>query len=291
MAATRKWKNHYLGTDIIIYSLLSVVAVVTLYPLLYVAVVSLADITQVMNEPILLYPKRPNLNAYRHVLRNPLILSAYLNTINITVIGTILDLAVTALAAYAISKKTVPFRNAMITILVVTMLFNGGLIPTYLTIRSYNLLNKLPSLYLPGLATAYYLFIMKSFFATLPDSLEEAARIDGASDWTVFFRIILPLCTPVLASIGLFYAVRNWNVFFHAYIYISDVARQTLQVVVRNMYFQPQDTSQVVSEGVNLPSEGVKAATVMVAVLPILTVYPFIQKYFVKGMLIGSVKG
>jgi putative aldouronate transport system permease protein len=275
----------------IIYGLLIASALVTLYPILYVAVVSLADITQVMTEPILLYPKKPSLNAYRHVLGQPQILTAYMNTINVTVVGTILDLAVTALAAYAVSKKALPFRNAMVTLLMVTMLFNGGLIPTYLTIRSYGLLNKLPVLYLPTLATAYYLFIMKSFFSTIPDSLEEAARIDGAGDWTVFWRIILPLSKPVLASIGLFYAVRNWNIFFQAVIYISDAAKYTLQVIVRNMYFQPMDTAQIVSDDMKVPTEGVKAATVMVAVIPILTVYPFIQKYFVKGMLIGSVKG
>lgn len=278
--------------DYTIYGLLLLSSLLCLYPLLYVVNISLADIVQVMSGGLILYPKNPSFEAYRQVFHHPAILNAYGNTIYITVLGTALDLMVTSLAAYALSKKYLPYRTGLTIFVLITMLFNGGIIPNYIAIRSYGLLNKLAVLYIPVMASAFYIFVMRNFFAQIPDSLEESAKIDGAGDGLIFFRLILPLSKPVLASIALFCAVRNWNTFFAAVIYISDSSKYTLQVIVRQLYTNPADLADTgMSDSLILPTETLKSATVVVAVAPILMVYPFLQKYFVKGMMVGSVKG
>ncbi len=275
--------------DLLIYGVLFVSSLLCLYPLLYILNISLADITQIMSGSLILYPRHPSLEAYQQVFRHPSILNAYGNTLFITIVGTAIDLLVTSLAAYALSKKYLPYRKGMTLFVLITMLFNGGIIPTYIAVRSYGLLNHLAALYLPVMASAFYIFVMRNFFSQIPDSIEESARIDGAGDGLIFFRLILPLSKPVLATIALFCAVRNWNTYFTAVIYISDSAKYTLQVIVRQLYSNPADMAM--SDLMIVPTETLKSATVIVAVAPILAVYPFLQKYFVKGMMVGSVKG
>lgn len=276
--------------DVIIAVILLVFSFTTLYPFLNLLFVSVSDIRDVVqNGGIILFPNDINFDAYSYVFRHAQLLSAYSFTILITVLGTILNLIMTTLGAYVLSSREMPGRNFLMTIVLITMFFSGGLIPTYLVVKSLHLVNTMWALILPGLVSTWLLILMRNFFQGIPMALRESARMDGASEIAILVRVILPLSLPMLATLALFYGVAHWNEYTGVVLYINNNKIVTLQVLLRNMYAAA--TMELDSERLPPPLDSVRAATVMVATLPIICVYPFLQKYFVQGMMVGSLKG
>jgi putative aldouronate transport system permease protein len=274
----------------IVYAILSILAISVVFPILYVISVSLTPYSEVLkNGGFAIIPTKVNFDTYVTFLQDSIIPRAYKVTMFITIVGTLVNLLITTLMAYPLSKKNMPLRNVILMLVVFTMLFSGGIIPTYLVVKSTGLINSLWAMVIPGTVATFYLLIMKTFFENLPESLDEAAKIDGASEMRILWQIVLPLSMPIMATVGLFYAVGHWNEFFAAIIYISDNAKYPLQVVLRGMLVQSElpemDFERVV------PTESLKMAAVILSTLPILVVYPFIQKYFTQGALLGSIKG
>ncbi|MCI1777270.1 MAG: carbohydrate ABC transporter permease, partial [Paenibacillus lautus] len=242
---------------------------------------------------ILLWPKGFSLDSYRMVFENPNIIRSYLNTIFYVVVGTTLNILMTALGAYGLSRKNVMWKGAIMMLIVMTMFFDGGLIPKYLLVKNMGLLDTYWALIIPSAMTTWNLIIMRTAFQGVPDALEESARIDGATDWTILFRIIIPLSLPVIAVMVLFYGVWHWNKWFDALIYLRDRDLFPLQLILREILIQNDTSSMMTSVGGGdrMPvGETIKYATIMVATLPILFLYPFLQKYFVKGVMIGAIK-
>jgi len=270
------------------------VVVATLYPFLYMIAVSLSGNLYVLRGEVWLWPKGFNLAMYELVLNDPRISTAYLNTIIYTVVGTAVALTVTSIGAYSLSKREMVGNQFFTLLIVFTMFFSGGMIPTFLVVRSLGFMDTLWAMVVPGAVSTWNLIIMRTFFRGIPAELEESGRIDGLNDFGIFLRIVLPLSKAVLATIGLFYAVGIWNNFYQALLYLRDSDRFPLQVVLRNIVLAGQiNNSNVTSIGGDnlIIEESLKFATIMVSTLPILLVYPFLQKYFVKGVMIGSVKG
>lgn len=269
--------------------------VVTLYPLWHVLNASLSDSSRLMGHSgLLLWPDGFNIESYKLVLSNPSILSGYRNTILIVVLGTALNLLFTILGAYTLSRKTFMLRNPIMLAIVFTMFFNGGIIPSYLLINNtLHMGNNLLALIVPGLVSSYNLIIMRTAFQEISESLLESARIDGAGELRILWRIVVPLSMPVIAVMVLFYGVAHWNSWFSAILYIRDRDLYPLQLVLREILIQNSTDSMTTGAAMGdreAIGESVKYATVMVATLPILFIYPFLQKYFVKGVMIGAIK-
>ncbi|ALS28542.1 sugar ABC transporter permease [Paenibacillus sp. 32O-W] len=275
-------------------ALLVLLSVVTLYPFLYVLFASVSIPSDfVQHRGILLWPKGFTLDSYRMVFENPNIVSGYLNTIFYVVVGTSLNILMTSLGAYALSRQNVMWKNAAMMMIVLTMFFDGGLIPRYLLVKNIGLLDSYWALIIPSAMTTWNLIVMRTSFQAVPVALEESARIDGASDWTILFRIVIPLSLPVIAVMVLFYGVWHWNKWFDALIYLRNRELFPLQLILREILIQNDTGSMMtsVSGGDRMPiGETIKYATIMVATLPILFLYPFLQKYFVKGVMIGAIK-
>jgi putative aldouronate transport system permease protein len=238
------------------------------------------------------------LEAYRRIFtESNHLIRAFAVSIGRTVVGTTLNLLVTALVAYALSKTYLPGRKIMVLYMLITILFSGGLIPTFLLISSLGLIDNYLVYILPGLVSAWYVLLMRNFFMNLSESLEEAAKIDGASDWLVLFRIALPLSLPVMATLGLFYAINHWNSWFDAILYMRSAHKFPLQFYLRQLVIEDMGLEQLTglgkdeTAGVAITPDAIKNATILVATLPIVFVYPFVQKYFVKGIMVGAVKG
>ncbi|MEK5035215.1 carbohydrate ABC transporter permease [Paenibacillus sp. FSL R7-0302] len=275
--------------------LMVLLIIITLYPLWHVLNASLSDSNQLMaHSGLLLLPDGFNLDSYKLVLSNPSILSGYRNTLVIVVLGTALNLLFTILGAYTLSRKSFMLRNPIMLAIVFTMFFNGGIIPTYLLINNtLHLGNNLLALIVPGLVSSYNLIIMRTAFQGISESLLESARIDGAGEMRILWRIVVPLSMPVIAVMILFYGVGHWNSWFSAILYIRDRDLYPLQLVLREILIQNSTDSMTTSAAMGdkeAIGESVKYATVMVATLPILFIYPFLQKYFVKGVMIGAIK-
>lgn len=271
------------------------VLVLTLYPFIYMISVSVSKNIYVMRNEIKLLPKGFNLKMYKIVLRDPRILRAYLNTIIYVVTGTAISLSTTCAAAYALSKpEKLLFHKFFSIMIVITMFFGGGMIPTYLTVRMLGLYNTMWAVILPPAVSAWNLLVMKSFFINFPKEIEESGTIDGLNDLGVFWYLVLPLSKAVLASIGLFYAVGLWNSFFGPFIYLKDQAKHPLQVILRDIVLAGANIDLEVASGSGddlVVEDSIKFATIIVSVIPIIVVYPFLQKYFVEGVMIGSIKG
>ncbi|MGN8646223.1 carbohydrate ABC transporter permease [Gracilibacillus sp. HCP3S3_G5_1] len=274
---------------------LVLLSLVTFYPLLYILFASLSDPAYVaQTRGIMLAPKNFTVEAYKMVFNNPMIVTSYLNTLFYVVVGTAVNILLTSLGAYALSRKNVLWSNFIMFMIVFTMFFEGGLIPLYLLVNEMNLIDTRWALILPTAVSAFNLIIMRTAFQGIPESLEESARIDGANDFTILFRIVLPLSLPVVAVMILFYGVFHWNSWFHAMIFLQDRELFPVQLILREILIA-NDTSSMTS-GVSavdaMPiGETVKYATIIVATVPILCLYPFLQKYFVKGVMIGGIKG
>lgn len=281
--------------DAALYTCLTVFGLATLFPLYFVVVMSITPIAEVLrNGGFVLWPEQATLDAYKYIFKSDRVPDALKITILVTTLGTFCNLLITSLLAYPLSKKYLPGRNVVLVGIVFTMLFSGGLIPLYLVVSATGLLNSIWALIIPGLVSTFNMLIMKSYFENLPAEVEEASKVDGCSDLQVLIRIVLPLSMPIVATLGLFYGVNHWNAYFGGIMYLTDKELMPIQVVLRNMIVTPSVSQEL---GVNvqdlqqLPPETIKMATVVVATMPILLVYPFLQKYFVKGMLLGSIKG
>ncbi|PYI56681.1 ABC transporter permease [Paenibacillus flagellatus] len=273
---------------------MTALCVATIYPFLYLLSLSFSTGDVPLTRIHLLPPTWTWAN-YEKVLTNEYILSGFANTIARTAIGTALSLTATVFAAYPLAKRFFPHRTFWTGFIVFTMFFSGGLIPNYLLVKSLGLMNSVWALVLPGLVSAFSLIIARNFFMALPESLEESARIDGANDIVILFRIVVPVSMPIIATLTLWTAVQHWNAWFDSLIYMTDAHKQVLQVVMRRIVLQgTKDMMDVNSfEDPNLVAnpDMIKAATVIVTVVPIVLFYPFLQKYFVKGVLVGSLKG
>lgn len=267
----------------------------TLYPFVFVLFASLSDPMWVAKvRGLIWYPQGFTLEAYRLVFLNPSIMTGYLNTLLYVVLGTMLNILMTSLGAYALSRQQVMWKNPIMFLIVFTMFFNGGLIPTYLLINDLGMVDSRLALILPVAMSAYNLIIMRTSFMGVPASLEESAKLDGANDFTVLFRVILPLSMPVVAVMILFYGVAHWNSWFSALIYLRTRDLYPLQLILREILISNSTDSMMTGVGGSdkMPiGETIQYATIIVATGPILLLYPFLQKYFVKGVMIGAIKG
>lgn len=278
--------------DVINVLIMLMLVILVVIPLLHVVSASFSNPSDyVRHEGLLLKPANFSLEAYKAVARNKNIVTGYMNTIFIVVVGTSLSLFLTVMAAYCLSRKDVMWRDLIMMFIVFSMYFSGGMIPFYLVVKAVGLNNKIWALIIPSAISTYNLIIMRTAMVSVPDSLEESARLDGANDWTILWRIMVPLVKPTIAVICLYYAVSNWNSWFNAMLFMRDKSQYPLQLILREILIQ-NDTAEM-SAGIDdvMISETIQFATIVVATLPILCVYPFIQRYFVKGVMIGAVKG
>ncbi|MDD9265877.1 carbohydrate ABC transporter permease [Paenibacillus sp. GCM10023248] len=275
--------------------LLLLLVVITLYPLIYVAFASISDAGQLITHKGFLYkPLGISFEAYKSVFANPAILQGYQNTLFILVFGVTTNLIVTSLGAYVLSRKNVMWNNVFIFVVVLTMFFSGGLVPLYLVVKGVGLIDSLWATILPFAVNTFNLIIMRTAFMAVPESLEESAKMDGAGHLVILFRIVIPLSMPVIAVMILYYAVEKWNGWFYASIFLKDRELYPLQLILREILIA--NNTDAMSTGANAADqfqigETIKYATIMVASVPILILYPFVQKYFVKGVMIGAVKG
>jgi putative aldouronate transport system permease protein len=276
----------------VVYFILIFLSLLCLLPFLYVVAVSVTPESEVLRRGIVIIPESFTFLAYKEVFISHGIGQAYKITLFRTIVGTVLNVFFTVIAAYPLSKKYLPGRSSFLLFIVFTMMFGGGLIPTYLLIRSLGLLDSPWVLIIPHLISAFNLVIIKGFFEQLPAEIEESARVDGASELQSLWRIVLPLSMPVLSTISLFYAVGHWNSYFDAIVYINDSNFMPLQVILRNILLNvaTQSADSLANSGA-VSTFAVQMAAVVVTTVPILIVYPFMQKHFTKGVLLGSVKG
>ncbi|MBR4670636.1 MAG: carbohydrate ABC transporter permease [Butyrivibrio sp.] len=273
---------------------LFIIGFICLYPFLNVLAYSMSGYNAVLSGKVTFYPIDFNVDAYRQILGKTQIWLAMRATTIVTVLGTALSLILTIFAAYALSIKDLPGRKTFTVFILFTMYFSGGMIPTFIVVKSLGMYDTLLSLFLPQAINVFNFIVMRTFFRNLPESLSEAARIDGASYMTILFKIVLPLSIPIIATIGLFYAVAYWNTYFDALLYIKSPEKYTLQLRLKSLLFEGElnnSGANVEGIGTQVMTQSLKMATVAVSTMPILLVYPWLQKYFVKGVMIGSVKG
>ncbi|AEI40442.1 carbohydrate ABC transporter permease [Paenibacillus mucilaginosus] len=295
--ATLRSRNDLIF-DVLNYFVLSAIAIIVLYPLYFVFIASISNPTAVLNGEMWIWPKGITMEGYSRIIQEGSIWRGYQNTILYTSVGTAINVLLTVLAGYALSRKDLYGRNTIMVYLLITMFFSGGLIPTYLVIKKLHLINTMWALILPKAVSLFNIIIARSFFQdTIPVELLEAAKMDGCSDVTFFAKIVLPLSKAIIAVLALFYAVGYWNSFFDALIYLGDERMYPLQLVLRNLLvIQNELASQFVTDVESAEVQQrvaslLKYGVIVIASLPLLIVYPFIQRYFVQGVMIGSVKG
>ncbi|MDI6619151.1 MAG: carbohydrate ABC transporter permease [Clostridiales bacterium] len=292
MASMKKKIDFF---DIVNYVFLVIIAVIMLYPFVNAIAISFSTYDGYLKNPFMVITTEWSLEGFKYVFKNGLIMRSYGNTVFVVVSATLLGLFFTIIMAYPLSKRNLRGKKVFMYLLIFTMMFNGGLIPNFYLIKSLGWLDKYWALIIPGALGAYNVILMKSFFEGIPSSLVEAAKIDGASDITVLVKIMLPLSTPIIATIALFIAVGQWNNFFNALIYMRSPQKWTLQLVLREILMSAQtQLLSVAGDTANLntiPPETLRYATLVVSVVPIMCVYPFLQKYFVQGITLGAVKG
>lgn len=272
------------------------VILLVLAPIWHILMASFSDSTEILKtKGLLLIPKEFNLDSYKMVFKNPSILSGYRTTLIVVVLGTSLSVLLTSFGAYALSRKGVMWSGLVMKLIVVTMFISGGMIPSYILISKWlNLDNTLWALILPALITPWNLTIMRTSFAGIPDGLIESVRIDGANEFTILFKIVMPVSKSIIAVMVLYYGVSYWNAWFNASLYLRDRALWPLQLVLREILIQNNSTTmtETMSGAADKNvAESIKFATIVVATLPILCIYPLLQKHFVKGVMIGSIKG
>ncbi len=277
--------------DIFLYIIMTFVLVTILYPILHVIAVSFSETAYIVKNEVGILPKGFSLTAYEQVFKNDKIIRSYANTILYTSVGTAFNLLMTAIMAYPLSKSNLVGRNIFIKLVVFTMFFSGGMIPTYLVVKSMGLLNTMWSLIIPNAIWTMDLLILVSFYRGLPISLFESAMLDGASEYQILFRLVLPLSKAALASVGLFYFMGHWNSYFLPLIYLQDAVKFPVQLVLRDMLLKESMSTSHLSATFAIPPAALKNATIFVTMVPVMLVYPFVQKFFVKGVMIGSIKG
>jgi putative aldouronate transport system permease protein len=286
----------YRTFSVVNVAFLGVLGIATLYPFVNTLATSFSSAALVHAGQVQLIPKGFNVDAYRAVFYDQQYWITLRNTLFLTVVGTAFSMVMTCLFAYPLSKKYLKGRTVIMFLVLVTMLFDGGIIPTYLLMRSLGLLNTIAVLVLLDAIISWYMILLRNFFMSIPTSLEESARMDGANDFLILGRIIIPLSKPAIATISLFYAVNFWGTFFHALIFITSSAKQVVQVYLSSFVVNPgtMDNLQIleeVLENIELIPETVTSATIIATIVPILVVYPWLQKHFVKGVIVGSLKG
>ncbi|WP_168120808.1 carbohydrate ABC transporter permease [Paenibacillus sp. HB172176] len=278
-----------------VYLSLTVVALLCLLPLMHIASLSTSSLQAVSAGRVSLFPVEITFAAYSQLFERSPIASSLTNSVIITLVGVTLSMAFTILAAYPLSRTYFRGRRVFMLGIVFTMLFNGGLIPTYLTIRNLELINTYWALWLPGLVSVFNLLVLRTFIENIPGEIDEASRMDGCGEWRYLLRIVLPLSMPVLATLALFYGVGYWNSFFSVLMYINEPDKYNIAVLVQQMIQSQVMLAQMngleSSEQLILSPDMVNSAAIIIMVLPMLIVYPFLQKYFVKGVMIGAVKG
>jgi putative aldouronate transport system permease protein len=287
-----------LWAEIIMYGILAILTLITLLPMLNVLARSLSSAAAVSSNPGMVIPRGFTFEAYQYIFDTRVLMRSFGISVFVTVVGTFLNMAVTTMAAYGLSKTDLPGHKIMMWFVILPMLFSAGLLPTYMLIKDVGLLNSIWVLVIWGLVSPFNLILLRNFFWSIPSEIEEAARLDGASDFRTLWDIVLPLSKPVLATVSLFYAVAHWNDFFTGVFFINDNSKWPLQVVLRTIII---DQSMMNMGGSNSPtgdttrmvvsSENITAASIIFAVVPILLVYPFLQRHFVKGIMLGSIKG
>ena len=272
--------------------LMILILICTMYPFWYVIVSSLSSISHVTNSVVLLWPDGLHWDSYQQVFRNNLVPVAYGNTLFVTLIGTAVSMLLTSLSAFVLSRKELPGNKVMTLFVVFTMLFNAGLVPFYLQVKNLHLLNSRWSLIWPFALSTYNTVILRNFFKSVPNALYEAASIDGSGYIGYFFRILLPLSMPSIATITLFYAVSYWNAYFYSILFITDRALYPIQAILRQILMSSEFNTLLYDDATqSMPSEMLKCAMIVITALPIICVYPFLQRYFVKGIMVGSLKG
>ncbi|MFS0726703.1 carbohydrate ABC transporter permease [Paenibacillus sp. 1P07SE] len=283
---SRKWTFF----DTVNYVLLFCVMLIAIVPLLYVLSVSLTPYGEVLrNGGFVLFPQSFTLEAYRFLYEESTIGRSFGVTAFITVVGTAINMILSVLLAYPLSRKALRFRSAFLLFVIFTMIFNGGLIPTYLVVKNVGLLDSVWAMMIPNAIATFNVIILKSFFENLPNEILESARIDGASEWRTLLQVVVPLSVPALLTVGLFYLVSHWNEFFHAILYVQDKRLHPVQVAVRELLLTTQQNNT--NTDIIVPTVTIQMAAVVAASLPIICIYPFLQKHFTKGMLLGAVKG
>lgn len=297
MAAIKESRGDRIFNGIVL-TIATIAMLLVLYPLIYILSCSISDASYVARGEIWLLPKGVNFRGYARVFEDPNIMTGYANTLFYTVAGTMLNLAMTLTAGYALSKKTLPGRKYIMLFIIFTMYFSGGLIPTYLLVKNLKLLDTRLVLIVMGAVSVYNLIVARTFFQGIPEELEEAATIDGCSTFKLFWSIVLPLSKALMSVMVLYYGVAHWNSYFNALIYISSDAKKPLQIFLRRILILEQLSSEMVdSQSAEMMYEAeqlkllLKYSVIVVSSLPVLIIYPFVQKYFDKGVLLGSLKG
>ncbi|MFD2700600.1 carbohydrate ABC transporter permease [Paenibacillus shunpengii] len=279
--------------DVLNYILLTLAALATVLPFIYVIAVSFTAPQEVAKGGLILFPKEWSLSAYQYIFSTNTLIRSLSVTIYVTIVGTLFNLVFTCLMAYPLSRPRLQGRRYIMLGVLFTMLFSGGMIPTYFVVQNLHLTNSLWSLIIPSVISAFNLIVLKNFFQQIPSELEDCSKIDGCTDIGVFFRIVLPLSGPAIATFALFYAVDHWNTFFSAVLYINDNTKWPIQVYLREIVILAQSSvgDSTAFEDLDIQPLTIRMAVVVFATMPILLVYPFLQKHFVKGVMLGSVKG
>lgn len=295
-----KFKNSSAGDKafiILVYVLLSAVMLIVLYPLIYIVSASFSDPQAVVSGKVMLWPVDVTLRGYKAVFRNPKILTGFLNSFIYMGVGTVVNLVMTMLCAYPLSRKEFTARNKIAALFVFTMYFSGGLMPTYMVVNKLGLINTRWAMIIPSAMSTYNMIIARTYMVnSIPDELYEAAQIDGCSPFKYLLKVVVPLCKPILAVLTLYYGIAKWNNYFDAMLYINDASLQPLTIVLREILIQNQIDPTMLTDASAIAklqgmTELLKYAVIVVASVPVLAIYPFVQKYFVKGVTIGAVKG
>jgi putative aldouronate transport system permease protein len=278
-------------SSIFVYSLLTLLAIMCVYPFIYVLSASFSSANAVLTGKVVLLPKDITFEAYARILAQPGLWTAYANTIFYTVVGVTVNLFLTICGAYPLSKKRLMGKSMIAFLVAFTMWFNAGLIPTYLNFKELGLLDTRTGIIIGFGISAFLVFIMRSFFQSIPDSLEESAKVDGANDWQILWKIYLPLSKPALVTVGLYYAVSRWNSYFWSMVLLHDENKIPLQVLLKKLIVEMNlNDEMMMGASANLSQETVIYATIIISILPIVLIYPYIQKYFEKGTMIGGIK-
>lgn len=282
---------------IIVYVLLSILFVIVAYPLIYIVSASFSDPQAVISGKVVLWPVSPTLRGYAAVFKNHKIVAGFINSILYMAIGTFVNIVMTILCAYPLSRKEFTARNKLAAIFVFTMYFSGGLVPTYILVNKLGLINSPLAMIIPSAMSTYNMIICRTYIQnSIPDELYEAAQLDGCTPWKYLKRVVVPLCKPIIAVLVLYYGVAKWNSYFDAMLYLKKASLQPLTTVMREILIQNKidytmiSDAKVASEMQGL-TQLLKYSTIVVASVPVLIIYPFVQKYFVKGVMIGAVKG
>lgn len=297
-----KKRRRYLSSnkvfDIVNYTLLLLMAIIVLYPLYFVVIASVSDPNAIYAGEVVFLPKKISLDGYKMLIENNLIWSGYWNTIRYTVIGTLVNVTLTICAAYALSRKKLPGRKSLTLFIAFTMFFNGGLISTYLLVQKMGMINTMWAVILPGAVGPWNLIVAKSFFEnTVPEELYEVACIDGCSELRAFIKVILPVSKAILAIMVLFYAVAHWNSYFNAMLYFTKDKLYPLQLVLRNLLIQTDMTAMsATGDATSLAqqqriADQIKYGVIIISSVPVMALYPFVQKYFAQGVTLGAIKG